>query len=176
MTGSGMIRWGALAAMLGGLAAIVEFFVYPLEPTVAEGALLAAYVLTAGGLAGFHALHRGSIGGLGWAGLWIASAGSLLAIVATMVALAAGTDLDLVHSLGALLLIAGYMLHGVAALRARVLPSWCGLALIVVGPMTVVLIGFGDYTMLIFGLLWLMLGHMSWSRPGEPAGPPLLVS
>lgn len=176
MSGSNMARWGALAAMTGGVASLLESIVFPTSPKLATALLLAAYVLTAVGLAGFHGLQSEGYGRLGWAGLYTASVGSLLSSVATVVALVADEDLDLLHSIGALLLIIGYILYGVATLQARVLPRWSGVAFIVVGPITFALLGFGGSTTIVFGLFWLLLGYVLWSRRDALVQQPSPVS
>jgi hypothetical protein len=47
MTGFNMVRWGALAAMLGGVASVLEFIIFPMNPDLAQALLLAAYLLAA---------------------------------------------------------------------------------------------------------------------------------
>ena len=46
----------------------------------------------------------------------------------------------------------GLILYGAATLQAKVLPRWCGIAFIVVLPVTILL---GDYGGMFFGLVWL---------------------
>jgi len=72
--------------------------------------------------------------------------------------------------------LVGFVLLGIATLRARVLPRWCGAALIVVPPLLVALLlevrgipGGG----IAFGLVWLALGYVLWSHRGaEPRWRP----
>ena len=67
---------------------------------------------------------------------------------------------------GGLGIMAGLILYGAATLQARVLPRWCGIALIVALPVTILL---GDYGGIFFGLVWLALGYMLWSHRGAPS-------
>ena len=60
----------------------------------------------------------------------------------------------------------GLILYGAATLQAKVLPRWCGIAIIVVLPVTILL---GDYGGMFFGLVWLALGYMLWSHRGAPS-------
>ena len=65
------------------------------------------------------------------------------------------------------LLLAGLVVLGIATLRARVLPRWCGLALIGV----VVVSVFGAIVStgaayVVVGLLWMALGYALWSERG----------
>ncbi len=52
----------------------------------------------------------------------------------------------------------GFAFLGVDALRARALPIWCGVALILALPLSVVLTDHGGEVML--GLSWLALGYV----------------
>ena len=166
MSDSNMVRWGALAAMLGGVAALMEFIFYPDNPGLAEVLLLAAYVLAAVGLVGFHAAQKEGYGRLGRAGFYTASVGSLGAVLAMTATVAGSASLDVLHAIGAALMIVGYILYGVATLQAKVLPRWCGVLFSVVGPVSFVVLGFGGYTTIVFGLFWLILGYALWSWKG----------
>jgi uncharacterized protein YjbI with pentapeptide repeats len=78
------------------------------------------------------------------------------------------------YALGVLGTLVGIVLLGIATLRARVLPRWCGAALIGVLPVSVALhywvIPVGG---LAFGLVWLALGYVLWSHRGaEPRWRP----
>ena len=67
----------------------------------------------------------------------------------------------------------GLVLYGAATLQARVLPRWGGIALIVSLPLTILLQDFGG---LVFGLVWLALGYVLWSRRGAATEQPSRVS
>lgn len=162
MTESRWVHRAAVAGMVGGAAFILEFLLYPSRPALAEMSLLAAYALTAVGLVGFHVLQQRHYGRIGPFAVSLACLGSLGAIVAMMVIVAGGPDLDLLHTIGALLVIVGYVFYGVATLQAAQLPRWCGIAFVVAGPVTFAFLGFGGSTTLVFGLFWLALGAVLW--------------
>jgi hypothetical protein len=66
--------------------------------------------------------------------------------------------LDLLLLLGLLGMLLGFVLLGIATLRARVLPQWAGVALILVLPVAALL---GDYGGgLVLGIVWLALGYV----------------
>ncbi|MBA2452587.1 MAG: hypothetical protein H0V47_05415, partial [Chloroflexia bacterium] len=78
-----LVRWGWLAAILAGVAFVVEGVIYLIEPgRLQEPVLLAGYILVAIGLAGFHALQKDKAGRLGQAGFYLSVAGSVAAAVA----------------------------------------------------------------------------------------------
>jgi hypothetical protein len=55
-------------------------------------------------------------------------------------------------------MLLGFLLLGIATLRARVLPQWAGVALILVLPVAALL---GDYGGgLVLGIVWLALGYV----------------
>ena len=83
----------------------------------------------------------------------------------------------------------GLALLGIATLRARVLPWWCGLALIVHLPLSFVVLvilelvtgggteGEGEIAVGIalgatLGIIWLALGYVLWSQRGAAAEQP----
>ena len=71
---------------------------------------------------------------------------------------------------GLLGLLVGFVLYGVATLRARVLPRWCGVAFVVALPIALVLsipLSFASM-FVVFGLIWLALGYALWTRRGAP--------
>lgn len=170
MAGSNLVRWGALAAMLGGMVGIGAGIAFNTSggERAGDALLPAAYLLTAAGLAGFHALQKETYGRIGRGGFYTATIGSLSAVAATTAALAGSAELDLLHAGGALLLIVGYILYGVATLRARMLPAWCGVAFIVVGPVTLFVMG--NYSATGLGAVWLTLGYALWLRRDVPTG------
>lgn len=160
--GSGTVRWGGLAGMLGGLTFVAEAIVFATKPGVAlqDALLLAALFLVAGGLAGFHIFQGERAGRLGLAGFWLAIAATAAQAVAVVTVLVGGPSLDLLHGVGFLVLIVGYILYGVASLRAGVVPRWAAVALIVVGPASLPT----EYSTAVLGVVWLALGYALWSR------------
>ena len=79
---------------------------------------------------------------------------------------------ELLIGVGGLGILVGLVLYGAATLQARVLPRWCGIALIVSLPVTILL---GDYGGILFGLVWLALGYMLWSHRGASDEQPSRV-
>ena len=72
---------------------------------------------------------------------------------------------------GALALIVAFLLLGITALRARLVPRWAG-ALLIVG--TLALLGFNDQNAqalmaIPFGIAWVALGGALWSGTEEQA-------
>ena len=69
---------------------------------------------------------------------------------------------------GALGFLGGFMLYGVATLRAKVLPRWCGIVFIVALPAALALsipLSFVSL-FIVFGLAWLALGYALWLHRG----------
>lgn len=62
---------------------------------------------------------------------------------------------------GTIGMLVGFVLYGLATLRARVLPRWYGLALIVCMPVSLPLATYGTA---LFGLILGVLGYVLWSR------------
>jgi len=179
MSSSNLIRWGGIAAMLSGVAFIADGLNI-LAVVYADGArwpvlIIVALLLALGGLMGFHTLQKQNYGLIGLAGFWTVVIASLAQILGLTVGLAgAGSAalLLLVMPVGYLVTCVGFVLYGVATLQARVLPRWCGLAFIIAGPFSIILVGFGK---LLFGLVWLALGYVLWSWRGTAAEQPARV-
>jgi len=66
-------------------------------------------------------------------------------------------------------MLVGFVVYGVATLRAKVLPLWFGFALIVSMPISLPL---GAYGTTLFGLIMLALGYALWSRKGASTEQP----
>ncbi len=197
MSYSALIRWGGLAALLGGALSVVEGllilsnpeyydFDSPLELLilVVEGAALLA---TLAGLVGLHVRQAGSYGRLGVAGFFAASAGTALAgaghlgavpffdfvnvggMVYVLFALKEGVFLvgGMIYVLGVVVMSAGYLLLGAASMRARTLPGWSVLALI----SGVAGLWAGNAMgWTLFGLAWVVVGLALRSGKGAQTG------
>jgi hypothetical protein len=177
-----LVRWGALAALVSGVLWIVGgllHLAYPQDPPGALGHFLnylgtaifsGAYLGMLGGLVGLHARQVESYGRLGTVGFFLAFAGAALAFVgqATSGIFPQNGALGWLFSdpgyaflAGILLMSLGLVLLGVATLRARVLPRWCGIGLVVL----VVFSALGAYGGFVaLGLIWLALGYALWSQ------------
>ena len=166
-----LVRWGAMAAVFAGAAWIawVPFRIFG-SPSFYEDAgfavLSLALIGTLGGLVGLNALQQARYGRLGQVGFYFAFVGTLFAL---MIRLYLRDDvLDAMLVLGFFGMIVGFVLLGIATLRARVLPRWSGLLLILSLPLWIIvgvviaLVADGDGWIsmgLAFGLIWLALGY-----------------
>ena len=184
MRPSGIVLWGGIAAMIGGALWVVWGLLSRAIPYAAggpsyggllgfsAGLLLFAALLTLGGLVGLDALEAGSYWNLGRVGFYTAGVG-LLALALAAVFLLFGSEalLWLLAPGGSLAVVVGLVLYGVATLRAGVLARWCGWALIVVPPIASFLNSKVFYgSIALFGVLWVALGYVLWSRSGMPTG------
>jgi hypothetical protein len=183
MTSSGIVRWGAIAAMIGGVLWVVWGLLGRAIPYAAgdptysgllrlsAGLVLLAALLTLGGLLGLDALEAGSYWNLGRAGFYVAGVGLLAQALAALVLLMGSEALEwLLAPVGSLAVVVGLALYGVATLRAGVLARWCGWALIVVPPIAAYLNSKVFYgSIALFGVLWVALGYVLWSRSGRPS-------
>ena len=173
MGSSGLVRWGAIGLMLGsvvwvvlGLSAVLGFLQsIPGREDVVM--LIIALLLTAAGLVGLHALQRNRYGLLGRAGFWIAVLSLLARAVGAGVYLAGSSALAWIsYPWGTIGMVVGFVTYGVATMRARMLPRWYGLALIVSMPLSLPL---GAYGTTLFGLIMGVLGYALWSRKDADA-------
>jgi hypothetical protein len=128
-----------------------------------------ALLLTAVGLVGLHALQGGNYGPLGRVGLYVALAAVAARISGAVVFLAGSSALEWISSPGTVGMLVGFVLYGLATLRAGVLPRWYGLALIVCMPVSLPLAVYGTA---LFGLILVALGYALWSRKDPTTGQP----
>jgi hypothetical protein len=120
-----------------------------------------ALLFTAAALVGLHALQRKSYGLLGRVGFYVALAAIASRILGAVVFLAGSSALEWTSLPGTLGMLVGFVLYGLATLRARVLPRWYGLALIVCMPVSLPLATYGTA---LFGLILGVLGYALWSQ------------
>ena len=175
MSSSDLIRWGALAAITGG----VVWVVYGLltlairESAVIDALFIIAALCTVGGFVGLHALQKDDYGRIGRGGFWTVVVATLVIVVGLIV-----EPFVVLFVVGTLAVFIGFVLYGAATLQARVLPRWCGIGFIV-GPSLFVLgdlLGdFGGIGGILFGLLWLALGYVLWSQRGAAGERPSRV-
>jgi hypothetical protein len=179
MSNSDIIRWASIAAILGGVLWVVWNNLFRVSIEAAGGPfsdalLFLAALLTLAGLMGLHALQRGNYGRIGRVGFYTAAVGLLAQALAALVLLMGSEVLEnfaqwLVAPVGSLTVLVGLVLYGAATLQARVLASWCGLGLIVVPPIAFSLNSKVFYgSLALFGVLWVALGYVLWSRRGTP--------
>jgi hypothetical protein len=185
MSSSDLIRWGGIAAMaagvvwiISGILAIVYQGVHApgtFADYLVEGTFAVGLVLTVVGMVGLHTLQKENYGRIGRAGFYTVVVASLGQVLGTVVLLAGSAALAwLVFPVGVLAVLVGFVLYGAATLRARVLPRWCGVGLIVGLPVAIALGLYGGN--ILFGLLWLALGYVLWSRREAATAQPLRVS
>lgn len=183
-----LIWWGVPGSLLAALAWTVSgilAFVFPgsnmgpvgslswylieSSDAIAEAGMLVALV-------GLHVRQAPVYGRLGTMGFVVAFTGTaflLLSTVLWLLTVTEGTFLNMLFSSGALGVLVGFPLLGIASFRARVLPRWCGLLLIawlVYFPLIFFLVDFYGEARALFGLVWLALGYALWSEPSISVG------
>ena len=137
-------------------------------------------MLTLVTLAGLHATqrHSGRYGILGAAGFWLTFLGYVVVMVTVHLTLLAGDEPILsVRLVGGLLVLVGSILLGAMTIRARVLPWWCGVLLIVGFPLGDFLnnVAVGSEN-LVLAIVWGLIGSaLLWLR-GSVAEQPSRVS
>src|SRR5215210_3714254 len=137
MASSGLIRWGAIGLMLGGVTwlvlglSIVFGYLQAVPGREDVWLFIVALLFTAAGLVGLHTLQRGSYGLLGRVAVYLVLVAIAARILGAAVFLAGRSALELISSPATLGMFVGLVLYGVATLRAGVLPRWYGLALTV---------------------------------------------
>jgi hypothetical protein len=134
---------------------------------------VAAHLLLAVGLVGLHTLQKDSYGRLGRAGFYIALAAIAARVLGAVVFLAGSSALEWISLPAALGMLVGFVLYGVATLRARVLPRWYGLALVVSLPISLPVAVYGTA---LFGLFLVVLGYVLWLRRDATTEQPSRVS
>jgi hypothetical protein len=169
----GIVRWGGwagvVATVLFVLAGILLILFAPPQRVfnsfsdyLSEIILVVAFAVTLVVIAGLHALQRGRYGRLGAASSLITFVGyALIVVVAAVTVLVGGEALLAVRLIGALAVLIGSVLLGAMTLRARVLPWWCGVLLIVGFPLGDVLdeIVASGSEGIVFGIVWGLVGY-----------------
>ena len=169
---SSRIKWGGIAGIAAAALFIVSAILEQLSPlqriydSVASylylGVVVAAYIAVILAVLGIHALHSGRprYGRLGTTGTVLTIAGYLIMIVARMISMVAGREsLGNVRIGAGLAVLIGSVLLGVIILRARILPWWCGVLLIVAFPL-------GDVANAIFSAAENLLLALLWGSVG----------
>jgi hypothetical protein len=185
---SNLVRWGGLASIVAGVMNALTGILTPFAPqevvfdSFSDYLIEVLFVLALAGtllaIAGLHVLQRGSYGRTGAAGSLTAFVGhALLLVAATATALAGREVLDAVIPLGLLAALVGLVLLGTATLRARVLPRWCGVLLIIGFPLTIVFdIATGGTGGIVMGAVWASVGYALLLSSGASAQQPSRVS
>ncbi len=195
---SSFIRWSGLVAMVGGALWVVGTVIHASKPRgcIAEecafrpmresGALdgslmLLSVLLLAMGALGLMTLVRrhGRFGRAGKAGVLIGLVGAALLVIVILIQVIffGGEDFPLWPYFvipGLVALVVGFVLVGIAVLRAGVLPRWVAV-LIIVGALLMLLANEQTARVLLmipFGLAWVAVGYALWSGVGVPTGQP----
>jgi hypothetical protein len=160
--------------MLTGVAFIVLMLIPEGSPgsfsyVLGSIVFIVALLLLLVGLAGFHALQKGNYGRIGRAGFYTILVAASAQLIAQVGLVFGSTALEFLDFLGFLGVMVGLVLYGAATLQARVLPRWCGMGFILGLPIwlsvSAIVGGFGwPLGGIVFGLLWLALGYVLWSR------------
>jgi hypothetical protein len=188
MSSSDLVRWGGLAGILAGVAwvvsGIVHFaMVYPEAGTgptgsisdyLIEGAHAVAEAGMLGALIGLRARQGPWYGWLGAVGFALAFVGTALLCAITVIGIVFGEALgeavlSAIFISGVLGWLVGFPLLGIATVRARVLPRWCGVLLIAYFPLFGFLLSSYGWGGIALGLLWMALGYVLWSWRGTAA-------
>ena len=178
MADPGPIRLGAIGFVLSGVVwfalGLLALLGYLQAIPGREDVVLylVAHLLLAVGLVGLHASQKDHYGLLGRAGFYIALAAVAARALGAAVFLAGSVALEWVSLPSTVGMLVGFVLYGVATVRARVLPRWYGLALVVALPVTLPLATYGTT---LFGLLLLALGYVLWLRRGATTAQPSRV-
>jgi hypothetical protein len=156
-----------LSAVLGQLSPAEGIVDTPAE-YLYRAVVVLAYVGVIIAVLGIHSLHAGSsrYGALGTAGAVITIAGYAIIAVITLIATFRDFEYLLTVRIGAAaLVLVGSLLLGVIIIRAKLLPWWCGVLLIIAFPLGDVANAlFSSAENLILALLWGSMGIVLLSR------------
>jgi hypothetical protein len=184
---SSMVRWGGLAGAASGamflLSGILTLIAPPQGAPKSFGdyllgvVLVVAFVLAMVAVAGLHAAQSrsGRYGRLGAAGALLTFVGYAIVLVAAHITrLAGGESVTAVRLGGGLVVLVGSILLGAMTLRARVLPWWSGVLLIVGFPLGAILeeaVAAGSEN-IVFAIVWGAIGFALLSRRDMAAEQP----
>lgn len=198
MSASSLVRWGGLAALVSGVASVIgDLLRLFVDVESAESATTATYtfvflmyllgaVLLLIGLVGLYASQSEEVGVLGLVGFLVAFLGTVLLAgtlwfelfitpaLAVEDAGLAEAELGLAgFILAFLLVVLGWLLFGVATLRARVYPRWAAV-LLVVG----VVVSFFPIPLsgVVFSVAVAWMGFVLFTRTGATAQQPSRVN
>jgi hypothetical protein len=175
---SSRVKWGGIAGLVAAALLILSAILNQMSPVqqtydsaasyLYRGVALAAYIAMIVAVLGIHALHSGTprYGRLGVIGTGLTIAGYAIIAVVTVISMVLGrASLLTIRLPGAVLLIIGSILLGVIIIRARLLPWWCGVLLIVAFPLGAVANAiFSSAEALLLALLWGSMGVALLSR------------
>ncbi len=173
-----LVRLGAHGALIAGAGWICSSILVATVPngpspelrgfvTLNEALFLLALAGTVAGVVGLHARQSPGYGRLGTAGFLGAFTGTSLLLAGLTFSFVSGSPsglkpLDPMLAVGLWASLLGFLLMGIATLRLRVLPQWCGTFLIVSLPIAIASGDVGGGA--VFGLLWLAVGYALLSQ------------
>jgi len=175
---SSKVKWGGIAGLVAAALLIISAILNQMSPVqrtyvstanyVYLAVAVAAYIAVIVAVLGIHALHSGTprYGRLGTTGAVLTVAGYAIIAVVTLISMVQGqASLLTVRLAAAALLLIGSALLGVIIIRARLLPWWCGVLLIVAFPLGDVANAiFSSAENLLLALLWGSMGVALLSR------------
>ena len=178
---SSTVRWGGVAGVVAAALLVLSAILNQLSPIQRTyhsttsylylAVVLIAYVAVIVAVLGIHALHSGRprYGRLGAAGTVLTIVGYAIIAITTVISMAQGhASLLTIRLSGAVVLLIGSALLGVIIIRARLLPWWCGILLIVAFPLgDVANAVFSSAENLLLALLWGSMGVALLSRRQE---------
>jgi hypothetical protein len=186
-----MVRWGGLAGVAAGVMFVLSGILTLIAPPqkelgsfggyLIEVVIVVAFALAMVAIAGLHAAHRlsGRYGGLGAAGALLTLVGYALVLVAAHVTTRVGGEpIYTVRLVGGVGVLFGSILLGAMTLRARLLPWWCGVLLLVGFPLGDILegvVGMGSESIAL-GIVWGTIGYALLSQSSTAAERPSRVS
>jgi hypothetical protein len=166
------IKSGGIAGVVAAGLLILSAILYQLNPVqrtydsatsyIYLGVTLASYIAVIVAVLGIHALHSGTpqYGRLGLAGTVLTIAGYAIIAVMTVISMVQGHASFLaVRLASAGVLLVGSVLLGVIIIRARLLPWWCGVLLILAFPL-------GHFANAVFGAAENLLLALLWGSLG----------
>jgi hypothetical protein len=169
---SSTVGWGGIAGVVAAALLVLSAILNQLSPVrqtydsttnyLYLAVVLIAYVAVIVAVLGLHALHTGSprYGRLGAAGTVLTIVGYAIIAITTVISMVQGhASLLTIRLAGAGILLIGSALLGVIIIRARLLPWWCGLLLIVAFPL-------GDVANEIFSSAENLLLALLWGSMG----------
>ena len=169
---SSRVKWGGISGLVAAALLIVSAVLNQMSPVLQTydsaasylylGVVVAAYIAVVVTVLGVHALHSGTprYGRLGTTGVVLTIAGYAIIAVLTVISMLQGQATLLTIRLAAAgVLLIGSILLGVIIIRARLLPWWCGVLLIVAFPL-------GDQANAIFSSAENLLLALLWGSMG----------
>ena len=173
-------RSTGLLGIVAGLAYLIETIIGLIKPQsevisgdsdyVLEAIFIIALIATIFALIGLNSLAQSHNSRIWVAGFWLTVIGTGLTAVSAIATLFAGRNsLGIAFLGGVLLSLIGYILLGMSILRAKILPAWVGLALVMGFLLSLVLSNFGGG--ILFGLAWLSVGYLLSKQNSDASYP-----